>query len=192
MARWYRSGRYYVKMVKSKTMSEKAQWLSTGLLNGWYTKYDSTRDRFYEIPTGKISLNNGQSVGESEFDPIAEITGPWEQGNITTAGSFQSYGSVILESFKPTLLIGVYPSTENRNDIKFNVEAEIVCTFRGLRKAKVVVSLSFNENNELIIVGYLYGNYTIHFYNNNSDGRHWVYTNNKYGSGSVTFEIYDT
>ena len=47
--------------------------------------------------------------------------------------------------FKPTLLIGVYPSLNNTdytngadNLVKFNLESEIVCTFRGLRKAKVL------------------------------------------------------
>ena len=44
--------------------------------------------------------------------------------------------------FKPTLLVGVYPPTENAdtvsNLVRFNVEIECVCTFRGLRKAKIV------------------------------------------------------
>ena len=52
--------------------------------------------------------------------------------------------------FKPTLLVGVYPqesaeltpasSDGAANRIKFNVETEVVCSFRGLRKAKVVAA----------------------------------------------------
>ena len=45
-------------------------------------------------------------------------------------------------NFKPTLLVGLYPAEEENVDhpreVKFNVEAEVSCTFRGLRKSKVV------------------------------------------------------
>ena len=56
--------------------------------------------------------------------------------------------------FKPTLLVGIYPNDNNTinigdttnpnyipaNRIHFNVEGEVVCTFRGLRKSKVVAA----------------------------------------------------
>ena len=47
-------------------------------------------------------------------------------------------------SFKPTLLVGLYPvQSSNVNDrdtmtVSFNVETEVSCSFRGLRKSKVV------------------------------------------------------
>ena len=151
-----------VRWLNPKTMSEKAQWLSTNLLQKWYENYDEEHGRYYGIPTGKIIIdpnNNKNTIGDSEFEQIGEITGPWEQGNIEAGNGAQNYGAVIIDrlstankdnpcfllentgfNFKPTLLVGIYPSTDNRSLVKFNVETEVVCTFRGLRKAKVVAA----------------------------------------------------
>lgn len=149
-----------VRWLNPKTMAEKSQWLSTNLLQKWYGNYDEERGRYYEIPTGKIVRNQNNTLsGDAEFEEIGEITGPWEQGDLEAGNGAQNYGAVIIDrlstankdnpcfllentgfSFKPTLLVGVYPSTTNRSLVKFNVETEVVCTFRGLRKAKVVAA----------------------------------------------------
>lgn len=149
-----------VRWLNPKTMGEKSQWLSTGLLKKWYKEYDKTKGRFIGIPTGRIINNENKLEGESYGVDIGETTGPWVADGTTSSGSAQASGSVtftelsaanrenpcfLLEDsgfqFKPTLLVGVYPpqeSNEATNIVNFNVEAEVVCTFRGLRKAKVV------------------------------------------------------
>lgn len=131
-----------VRWLKPKTINEKAAWISTTSIDQWYSSYDSTNGRYLGIPT---------------FDDENVI-----MNKIAVAGSQQSLVSIISESpacksnpcyliedpnikFKPTLLVGVYPSLEaqgenldNANRIGFNVEADISITFRGLRKAAVV------------------------------------------------------
>lgn len=147
-----------VRWLNPKTMAEKSQWLSTGLLKTWYTGYDDVKGRFYGIPTGRISFGEGSSAEAV----ISEITGPWVADATTGPTAAQSSGAVAFQSissankdnpcyliedtgfqFKPTLLVGVYPpqeSTETTNVVQFNVEAEVVISFRGLRKAKVVAA----------------------------------------------------
>lgn len=153
-----------VRWLNPKTLQERSQWLSTSLLRKWYREYDDTGGRFYDIPTGRVSYNQQTGVSTGEFDDagISEVTGPWVADATTSSGAAQSSASVVIQrlsaankenpcylledsgfGFKPTLLVGTYPpveSTDPANVVHFNIEAEIVCTFRGLRKAKVVQS----------------------------------------------------
>lgn len=140
-----------VRWLNPKTMQEKSQWVSTSALREWYSGYDESSGRFYGIKTGYASGNNLNYLnGEAEmaFDTLIGSDG-------TKAASIDFSRLSALNSdnpcyliedngikFKPTLLVGVYPavaSSEN-NICKFNVETEVVCTFRGLRKAKVVAA----------------------------------------------------
>lgn len=131
-----------VRWLKPKTINEKAAWISTTAIDQWYSTYDSTNGRYLGIPT---------------FDNENTI-----MNKIAVAGTQQSLVNIISQSpackanpcyliedpnikFKPTLLVGVYPSIEaqgenldNANRVGFNVEADINITFRGLRKAAVV------------------------------------------------------
>ena len=153
-----------VRWLSPKTIQEKSQWLSTGMLKEWYTAYDDNTGRYYGIPCSNV---NGSNTGEiiSAFKELID-----NQGQVGAIGGiFDSYNSTLSSEnpcslyedpgikFKPTLLIGVYPLDNNtatihidanpandkvvpQNKITFNVEAEIVCTFRGLRKSKVVAA----------------------------------------------------
>lgn len=148
-----------VRWLNPKTMSEKSQWLSTGLLKSWYSGYDDANGRFYGIPTGRVTSTGGSSMEAV----ISETTGPWVADASNAPSAAQASGAVTFSSisaankdnpcylvedtgfqFKPTLLVGVYPPQEstdaNTNVVKFNIEAEVVCSFRGLRKAKVVAA----------------------------------------------------
>lgn len=153
-----------VRWLNPKTLQERSQWLSTSLLKEWYREYDPTGGRFYDIPTGRISYNQQTDTTTGDYDDafIGETVGPWVADSNVASGAAQSSGSVTVQrisaanrenpcylledsgfGFKPTLLVGTYPPTESVdpvNVINFNIEAEIVCTFRGLRKAKVVQS----------------------------------------------------
>lgn len=131
-----------VRWLKPKTINEKAAWISTTAIDQWYSSYDSTNGRYLGIPT---------------YDDENTI-----MNKIAVAGTQQSLVNIISQSpacksnpcyliedpnikFKPTLLVGVYPSLEAQgenldqaNRVGFNVEADINITFRGLRKAAVV------------------------------------------------------
>lgn len=139
-----------VRWLNPKTMEEKGQWVSTGLLRKWYEGY--TAGHFYGIPTGKVDLDRLlTSYGDVE---IGDTVIPTADGDSdpTIQRTFLNHLSsankdnpcYLLEDtgfkFKPTLLIGLYPEAPSTNVCKFNVETEVVCTFRGLRKANVVAA----------------------------------------------------
>lgn len=138
-----------VRWLNPKTMQEKSQWLSTTSLKKWYENYDPTKGRFYGIPlsapfydqqAGMLTTSGATTNAQTIKNTIFQLS-PMTSEN----------PCFILEDsgvkFKPTLLIGVYPSIKkygddadltSNNTIKFNAEIEVVCTFRGLRRAKVV------------------------------------------------------
>lgn len=137
-----------VRWLNPKTMDEKGQWVSTGLLKKWYEGYAA--GKFYGIPTGKVNANRLlTSEGDVE---IGEQIIPTNGTDATIQRAVLNHLSsankdnpcYLLEDtgfkFKPTLLIGIYPESTSTNVCKFNVETEVVCTFRGLRKANVVAA----------------------------------------------------
>lgn len=144
------------RWLNPKTIQEKSQWLSTTLLKEWYTGYDETKGRYIGIPTGK-------NTGPGESNPPRLGDGETEIGETITIPNTGTGGEVGLTverlsamnkdnpcylvedsgiRFKPTLLVGVYPAVQSgeSNRCAFNVETEVVCSFRGLRKAKVVTA----------------------------------------------------
>lgn len=150
-----------VRWLSPKTMQERSQWLSTGLLKEWYKNYDDNTGRYYGIPCSNVvGENTGETV--SAFTELIDASGT--VGSL--GGILDQFNSTLSSEnpcslyedpgikFKPTLLVGVYPLDNNEinigteenpinvpaNKITFNVEAEVVCTFRGLRKSKVVAA----------------------------------------------------
>lgn len=129
------------RWLKPKTMSEKSQWISTAQLNMWYNKYDATQGCFKFIPT----------YNDNKLTDISQITNLSDNRSISTilnsVSPAISNNPCFLEedptiNFKPTLLVGLYPSdSENAQYprmVDFNIESEVTCTFRGLRRSKVV------------------------------------------------------
>lgn len=133
-----------------KTIQEKGQWVSTSSIKEWYTDYDKNKGRYYGIPItdyldggdiGRISINGYDNNNWSSF--------LLEKSPIRSSNPC----SLIEDSglkFKPVLLIGVYPDSEmdlppntanneiTSNPVTFNLEADIVVSFRGLRKVGIV------------------------------------------------------
>ena len=127
------------RWLNPKTIAEKSQWLSTGLLKKWYEGYNKDEGCFEGIPfddeenlyPANINTQNGDINSLIKF-----------------SNAVKENPCFLLEDpsikFKPTLLVGVFPAISAEefdaatNKISFNVETEIVCTFRGLRKAKIV------------------------------------------------------
>lgn len=137
-----------VRWLNPKTMDEKGQWVSTGLLRKWYDGYAA--GHFYGLPTGKVD-GNRLLTGYGDVE-IGEQVIPTNGTDATVQRAVLNHLSsankdnpcYLLEDngfkFKPTLLIGIYPESNSNNVCKFNVETEVVCTFRGLRKANVVAA----------------------------------------------------
>jgi hypothetical protein len=128
------------RWLKPKTISEKSQWLSTASLKKWYNDY--VDGGYKGIPTGDMKeIGNPELVLQLAANPKTYLAYlARESPAVANNPCFLKEDASI--SFKPTLLIGLYPaSNENSitpDSINFNIEAEVVCTFRGLRKAKVV------------------------------------------------------
>lgn len=152
-----------VRWLSPKTMQERSQWLSTASLKQWYYVYDDNRGRYCNIPVSDIK-GYYQDEDFSVTEQIVTITSGGS-GTAGVRGLLQNYSSPLssenpcslLEDtgikFKPTLLVGIYPEDSNvtpngdglsapipNNKITFNVETEVVCSFRGLRKASVVAA----------------------------------------------------
>lgn len=130
-----------VRWLKPKTLSEKSQWLSTAQLKAWYTQYSNTDALFRYIPTSNM---------DSYLSDISKLTNLNDRSIGAALNSISpaiANNPCFLEedpsvSFKPTLLVGLYPAdpeeTELPRTVYFNVETEVSCSFRGLRKSKVV------------------------------------------------------
>lgn len=139
-----------VRWLNPKTIDEKGQWISTGALRQWYKGY--REGKFYGIPTGHknnfLLTNYGDvEVGTEIIPPDPGIDGDIAIGRSAlkvVSSANKDNPCYLLEDtgikFKPTLLVGIYPESTNTNTCKFNVETEVVCTFRGLRKANVVAA----------------------------------------------------
>lgn len=138
------------RWLNPKTMGEKGQWLSTSLLKQWFVGYDDENGCFKGI-----QFSDGDQYA-------AEINAQSSTSNALLKFSAASKENpcFLLEDpaikFKPTLLVGVFPSVAaadfaaNTNRIHFNVETEIVCTYRGLRKARVISSTT-EQGQQLIV-----------------------------------------
>ena len=147
------------RWLNPKTMQEKTQWISTGMLKPWYINYDPIKGRYYTLPVSDMpQFTEGEEISATQ--QIVNIGGG--EGYSAQKGILKQWKSGLSDDnpcsliedqgirFKPTLLVGVYPqetseltpsSTDGAaNRIKFNVETEVVCSFRGLRKAKVVAA----------------------------------------------------
>ena len=137
-----------VRWLNPKTIDEKGQWVSTGLLKKWYDGYAA--GHFYGLPTGKVNAsrlltNDGDiEIGEQVI-PTDGTDATIQRAVLNRLSSANKDNPCyLLEDtgfkFKPTLLVGIYPESTSTNICKFNVETEVVCTFRGLRKANVVAA----------------------------------------------------
>jgi hypothetical protein len=139
-----------VRWLNPKTIDEKGQWISTGALRQWYKGY--REGKFYGIPTGTkanfLLTNYGDVEVGAEIippDPTIENDTAIARSALKVVSSANKDNPCyLLEDtgikFKPTLLVGIYPESTSTNTCKFNVETEVVCTFRGLRKANVVAA----------------------------------------------------
>lgn len=151
-----------VRWLNPKTMQEKSQWVGTSQLAKWYDEYQvddgaTLVGRYIGIPTGfkptasslqqQVSYDGEVELGainERSNDAITQASDVAFSVSLTKLSAMNSENPCFLVEdagirFKPTLLVGTYPESA-ANICKFNVETEVVCTFRGLRKASVVAA----------------------------------------------------
>ena len=154
-----------VRWLNPKTMQEKSQWIGTSQLQKWYDEYeisdggspDTLTGRYIGIPTGykavattindQVAYDGDIEVGAINVRTDDANTEPSDVSFDVALSKLSAMNSenpcYLVEDggirFKPTLLVGTYPAS-NSNVCKFNVETEVVCTFRGLRKASVVAA----------------------------------------------------
>lgn len=148
------------RWLNPKTMQEKGQWISTASLKPWYLSYDARRGRYYDLPVTDLK----QLRLEEDFTAQEVVTDQgWSAKQISReaiSGLSSDNPCSLLEDngirFKPILLVSVYPEDNNTNTwptfdnntnvevpanlMQFNTETEVVCSFRGLRKSKVVAA----------------------------------------------------
>lgn len=148
------------RWLNPKTQQEKGQWLSTGSLKNWYISYDMARGRYYDIPVTDFK----ELRVEEDWSAEQIVTSQGLGENTITKSSISGLSSdnpcSLLEDngirFKPILLVSVYPEDNNTvkwqdpttqtnidvpaNLMSFNTETEVVVSFRGLRKSKVVAA----------------------------------------------------
>ena len=129
-----------VRWLKPKTLGEKSQWLSTAQLKPWYHQYNNKDSIFKYIPTFDNDALNKilqmQDLSNRSFGTILGSVSP----AIANNPCFLEEDPAV--NFKPTLLVGLYPAdsedVEQPRTVYFNVETEVACSFRGLRKSRVV------------------------------------------------------
>lgn len=160
------------RWLNPKTMQEKSQWISTASLKPWYISYDMARGRYFDLPVADLK----QLRVEEDYSADQIVTDQdWSAKQINRSalsGLASDNPCSLLEDngirFKPILLVSVYPEDNNTQEwptttpnvnqtvpanlMKFNVETEVVCSFRGLRKSKVVSAYV----NDLFILCVLY------------------------------------
>ena len=133
-----------VRWLKPKTINEKSQWISTSCLKSWYGQYNNQEANFKYIPTYNIETS----------DYITSISRMADLGSNRAISTYLSSVSPAISgnpcfleedpniTFKPTLLVGLYPAdnelVENPRTVYFNIESEVACSFRGLRRSRVV------------------------------------------------------
>ena len=133
-----------VRWLKPKTIQEKSQWISTSQLKAWSYYYNEAKGCYQQIPVASKYAKDG----ENDLDIISALS--LNYGSLAFAlndiSPAISNNPCFLEedptiNFKPTLLVGIYPVENNQErprTVSFNIEAEVSCSFRGLRKSKVV------------------------------------------------------
>ncbi|ORX76418.1 hypothetical protein BCR32DRAFT_248747 [Anaeromyces robustus] len=132
------------RSIYPSTIAEKGYYVNTADLDSWYGSFDPLTDRYYGIPNPRAVNGNGATVS----DGSDIVTVPQYPLELIESKAITKNPAFIVETpevpFKPTLLVGIYndPISINNEQLiprmSFNVEADIVCSFRGLRKASIV------------------------------------------------------
>jgi len=148
------------RTIYPSTISEKSYYVSTADLKKWYEAYDSAYARYRGIENPRGVEGNIATVTDfPPGDPVQGVRVPQYPLATHISAALQKNPAFLQESpsvpFKPTLLVSMLNEEQqiqvtNGSDqtppqyytfvpkMTFSVEADIVVTFRGLRKASIV------------------------------------------------------
>lgn len=145
------------RTIYPSSMAEKSYYVNTSDIDEWYDGFDSGRDRFYGIYNAHGIGGDFTTVVASVSPSVTTTTVPKYPLALIESKAVTKNPCYLVETpevpFKPTLLVGLYndalsisrPGTGDDPIVEtltpkmaFNVEADIVCSFRGLRKASIV------------------------------------------------------
>lgn len=107
-----------VRYITPFTVQEKSQYISTDSLKQWYRKYDESTNKYCICPST-----------ENENNRLF-------QNAVSRNPCYLERNEAI--PFKPTYLIGVIGLDALSGNCIFNVEMDVCCTFRGLRKSQTM------------------------------------------------------
>ena len=142
-----------VRSIYPSNMAEKSLWVNTSELRPWYTGFQEEIGRFYGIvnPEGVEGGNLNLPDSEIDIPQYPFYTTYFNSPSVRSNPAFLVETATI--PFKPTLLVGLmnealevtFPGVNNQEvteqlipRMKFNIEVDVVCSFRGLRKASIV------------------------------------------------------
>lgn len=112
-----------IRYITPFTVQEKGQYISTDSLKQWYSAY-SVNDS--DIGSNRYVICNEGDTDNSRFYKNCVSDNPcYLEKNAALP-------------FKPTFLIGVIGLDNVGGDCIFNVELDVCCTFRGLRKSQTM------------------------------------------------------
>lgn len=106
-----------VRYISPSSMQEKSQFIATDSLKQWYQKYDYVNNQYNAGPSAE------GTPGQNAFTKNAVAKNPCYLEKCEAI------------PFKPTYLIGVIGLSALEGNVVFNVELDVCCTFRGLRKS---------------------------------------------------------
>lgn len=142
------------RYIYPTTLAEKAYYVNTSDLKPWYRWYDSNLSRYggFIRPVGVTGAVASISNSNVAVYPIRTANSEAVADNPTYLVETSEV------PFKPTLLVGLLNEITEISqgtdtvtltpEMKFNVEVDVVCTFRGLRKGTVMyVYINIYNNN---------------------------------------------
>lgn len=142
-----------VRTIYPSTVAEKGFYVNTADLDEWYSAFDPVHGRYYGI-SNPLAVTSDYETVKSSVDN-ENVVVPQIPLILNESNALRKNPAYIMESpnipFKPTLLVAItndpittYNETSQTTEVlweprmRFNVEADISVTFRGLRKAAIV------------------------------------------------------
>lgn len=138
-----------VRYLYPSTIAEKGYYVNTADIDSWYQGKTDNTNRYYGIDNPR-NVSGGVAVIEDGMEERPAAIYPLSLGESRAITRNPCYfGESPEVPFKPTLLVGCLNEKTNINigpndnielipRMKFQVECDVVVTFRGLRKATIV------------------------------------------------------
>jgi hypothetical protein len=139
-----------IRAIYPSNLMEKSLYINTADLEQWYPSFDNINNRYYGFTNPRFVTSK---IAQTKDNLNQDIIVPVEPLELVSSDVREQNPCFLVESstipFKPTFLVGLLNEsyTISTSDgpltvkprVTFNLEADIGVTFRGLRKAPIVV-----------------------------------------------------